>query len=108
MAALREITKRFAGEYARAGRADKGRMLGALVQVTGWTRDHARRAIRSANARKGAARDQRRKPRERKHSYDALIVLQEVGSAEGWVHDRVVPGWGSRWKDGGRAEDLFR
>ena len=78
MAARREITKRFARQYARAGKADKGALLDALTAATGWTRDHARRAIRQAAARTGAARDQQRKPRGRKYSYDALVVLQEV------------------------------
>jgi transposase InsO family protein len=83
MASRREITKKFAREYVRAGKAEKGRMLDALVAATGWTRDHARRAIRHATARKGAARDQQRRPRPRKYSYDALVVLQEVWRLSG-------------------------
>lgn len=83
MASRREITKKFAREYANAGKAEKGRLLDALVETTGWTRDHARRAIRVANARKGAARDQQRKLRPRKYSYDALVVLQEVWRLSG-------------------------
>jgi hypothetical protein len=78
MASRRDITKRFAGEYRQAGRVEKGRMLDALVSATGWTRDHARRAIRKACARKGAAGQQKRKQRARKYSYAALVVLQEV------------------------------
>ena len=83
MAARRDLTKKFAREYAGAGKAEKGAILDALVASTGWTRDHARRAIRTANARKGAARGQRRRPRPRKFSYDALLVLQEVWRLSG-------------------------
>lgn len=83
MAARQEITKKYAREYAKAGRAEKGRMLDVLVDATGWNRDHARRAIRAAAARRGPARDQQRRPRPRKYSYDALVVLQEVWRLSG-------------------------
>lgn len=83
MAARREITKKYARQYARAGKAEKGRLLDALVATTGWTRDHARRAIRQASQRRGAARQVQRRPRPRKYSYDALVVLQEVWRLSG-------------------------
>lgn len=44
MASRREITKKFARQYAKAGKVEKGRLLDELVHATGWTRDHARRA----------------------------------------------------------------
>ncbi len=78
MTERREITKKYARQYAKAGKADKGALLDALVATTGWTRDHARRAIRVASARHGPAAAVVRKPRPRKYSYDALVVLQEV------------------------------
>ena len=53
-------------------------MLDGLVQATGWTRDHARRAIRCAAKRKGPASAVKRRPRPRKYSYDALKVLQRA------------------------------
>jgi len=83
MAARYEITKKYARKYAKASNPEKTRLLDALVETTGWHRDHARRAIRTASNRVGAARDQKRKPRPRKYSYDALVVLQEVWRLSG-------------------------
>ena len=45
MAARREITKKYAREYQRATKKDKGRMLDELCGATGWSRANARRAI---------------------------------------------------------------
>lgn len=75
MSARREITKKFAREYQRAAKKQKGVLLDGLCQATGWSRDNARRAIRNASQRRGAASQQVRKTRGRKYSYDALKVL---------------------------------
>jgi hypothetical protein len=83
MAARREITKKYAREYQRADKTGKSRLLDELTGVTGWSRDHARRAIRAAAARTGPASVVRRKPRPRKYSYDALKVLQVVWLVSG-------------------------
>ncbi|WP_409048689.1 integrase (plasmid) [Microbacterium sp. HA-8] len=83
MATRRDITKKYARAYQRADKLEKSRLLNGLVETTGWTRDHARRAIRQALARTGAVAQQKRTPRPRKYSYDALLVLQEVWRLSG-------------------------
>ena len=50
MATRRDITKKYARAYQHADKIEKTRLLDGLVETTGWTRDHARRAIRQALA----------------------------------------------------------
>ena len=78
MAARREITKRYAREYQRASKKQRGVLLDGLCQATGWSRDTARRAIRNAFVRRGGAWRVVRKARGRKYSYDAVKILIEV------------------------------
>ena len=83
LSARRDITKKLAAEYTKAGKVEKGEILDALVKATGWHRDHARRALRLASQRKGAAWQQQRKPAAKGYSYDARVVLQEVWHLSG-------------------------
>ena len=83
MAARREITKKYAKAYGQASKKQKGRLLDELCSATGWSRDNARRAIRNAATRRGRASGQKRTPRGRGYSYDALKVLIEVWSLAG-------------------------
>jgi hypothetical protein len=82
-----EVTTRYAKTYAKASKADKGRVLDAVVEVTGWSRDNARRRLIAAAKRPpGAGRQLTvvpRKPRADKFSYDARKVLQRVWAASG-------------------------
>jgi hypothetical protein len=83
MSSRAEITSRYARRYLKAGKKDKGRILDQVVEVTGWTRDNARRRLTGA-ARRGRQVDARpRRPRASKYSYDALKVLQRVWAASG-------------------------
>jgi hypothetical protein len=86
MSSRAEITARFAKAYVRASKADKGQILDQVVQVTGWSRDNARRRLRSAARPPGAGRQIAKRPRRQrnpKYSYDALKVLQKVWAATG-------------------------
>jgi hypothetical protein len=78
MATRHEITRKYAKEYERASKKDRGRMLDELVAVTGWSRANARRAVAAASRRRGPARAVQRKPRARTYGYDTLKVLIEV------------------------------
>lgn len=86
MSSRAEITAKFARAYVKASKADKGRILDQVVQVTGWSRDNARRRLTAAARPPGASRQiakQPRRQRNRKYSYDALKVLQKVWAATG-------------------------
>ncbi len=87
MGSRAEVTSRYAKAYAKASKKDKGRVLDAVVEVTGWSRDNARRRLVAAAKRPpGSGRQiakQPRKQRSPKYSYDALKVLQRVWAASG-------------------------
>jgi hypothetical protein len=72
MGSRAEVTARFAKQYMKASKADKGRVMDQVVEVTGWSRDNARRRlVAAAKQRPGAGRQfavRTRKPRPRKCS----------------------------------------
>ena len=82
-----EITTRFARAYVKASKKARGLILDQVVEVTGWSRDNARRRLSAAAKRSpGAGRSvakRPRRPRAPKYSYDALKVLQRVWAASG-------------------------
>jgi hypothetical protein len=83
-----EITIKYAKAYAKASKADKGRILNDVVAVTGWSRDNARRRLVAAGKTSPASKGRQvvprpRKPRAPKYSYDARKVLQRVWAASG-------------------------
>lgn len=48
MASRAEITTRYAKAYAKASKKDEGLVLDQVVEVTGWSRDNARRRLTAA------------------------------------------------------------
>ena len=88
MTSRAKVTAKYAKAYAKASKKDKGRVLDAVVEVTGWSRDNARRRLTAAAKTKpGAGRQVATKPRKPrwspKYSYDALKVLVKVWAASG-------------------------
>lgn len=80
LAARRQVTKAQVSRYRRGTKAEKAQVLDAVCQVTGWHRDHARKALRYAIA---GHDPQPRKPRGPVYRYgpeviDALAVCWAV------------------------------
>jgi hypothetical protein len=48
MGQRKAVTKAIARRYARASKADKGKILDELCATTGWHRNHARKALGAA------------------------------------------------------------
>jgi len=89
-----EVTARYARAYARAAKKDKGRVLDQLVEVTGWSRDNARRRLTAAAKRPPGCGRQvtktSRKPRPLKFLRRAQGAAEGVGRL--WWAVRQVPG----------------
>ena len=87
MASRAEVTTRYAKAYVKASKKEKGLILDQVVEVTGWSRDNARRRLTTAAKQPpGAGRQvakKPRKPKSPKFSYDAVKVLQKVWAASG-------------------------
>lgn len=60
-----EVTAKYAKAYAKAPKKDRGRVLDQVVEVTGWSRDNARRRLAAAAKRSaGAGRQGAKAPRK--------------------------------------------
>lgn len=73
MSERRAVTKAMRTKYAKGSKSEKGEVLDALCQATGWHRDHARKALRAAIAR-GEEPPPPRRRRQPPRRYDDTII----------------------------------
>ncbi len=89
MAERKAVVRQMAPRYARAPKAEKGRILDELCALTGWARRHARRAL--ARALEGPTGGARR-PRPRIYGEEVLEPLRFIwASLDGPSGKRLAP-----------------
>ena len=76
MGERKAVAKTMAKRYRVAGKVEKTAMLDELCALTGWTRDHARRALRIAVTTGGATL--KRAPRPRIYGEDVTGALRMI------------------------------
>lgn len=94
MASRKAVTAAQLGRWVKATRAEKGEILDVVCAVTGWHRDHARKAIRMMLAEQLTG-PRVRKPRAVTRRYDdvAVEVLTRCWAAlDGPCGKRLQPG----------------
>src|SRR4051812_10289392 len=87
------ITKAQLAKWPKATRSEKTLILDAVCQVTGWHRDHARKAIRLALADQAHGGPAPRKRREPARTYDdgAVELLIRWAALDGPAGKRLQP-----------------
>jgi transposase InsO family protein len=94
LAVRKQITKAQLDRWSKASRAEKGQILDAVCAVSGWHRDHARKAIRAALAERANGGPRPRKTREpvRVYGEQAVELLTRCWAAlDGPTGKRLHP-----------------
>lgn len=105
--ARKELAKSKAKEYARASKKRKGEILDMLCEATGWSRDNARRQLKST-IRGSAGKKPRSRPK--KYSKRARRMLENAWAASGcccglYLHAQIEDGLIERLVRHGRLSD---
>lgn len=110
MAPRARLTAAHIRAYAKASKKDKGLILDQVVQVSGWTRDYARRKLSQAvkqatmSGRWSGESENRRnvhpkRASTRRYSQDALEALQLVWSISGELCGKYLAASMAEWLD---------
>ena len=91
MVQKRAVTKEMAKRYRKAPKKAKGGMLVELCALTGWSRDHARRALREA-ARPPERAPKRMPIRTQTYGSDLIKPLRKIwATLDGPCGKRLAP-----------------
>ncbi len=83
MAARRQVTNKLRGQYRKASKADKGKILDRVVSTTGMGRSTARRMLTGPRLPDPAEQVDGRRLRARGFSDDARALLEHVWALMG-------------------------
>ncbi|MGB3437996.1 MAG: transposase family protein [Actinophytocola sp.] len=76
MSQRKAVARQLARRYRSASKVEKAVILGEVCALTGWHRDHARKALRAALTPKPVARE--RKPRDPVYGEEVIAALRKV------------------------------